>query len=145
MASKQQPVSNGLQITVLEEANLIRVGLSGEASMREVPGIRSVQGRLESSQLPVLVVDDGLTFVDTVAYGSLVQWAQAVRNRNVGWVMATTQVTAGRMFHMGNLNPQEVLHTSEDAARKALDRGKAGQRVAVVSRQSLAIEGLRHK
>jgi anti-anti-sigma regulatory factor len=145
MAAKKHTVADELKITVSEEPDLIRFGLSGSAFIHEAQAIRDARDRYQTSNLPVLVVDDGLTTVDTVAYGALVQWAFAVRNRNIGWVMATPLPIAGRMFQMAGLIPEEVLYVSEDAARKALDRGHAGMRVANVTGGVMAIEGLRRK
>jgi anti-anti-sigma regulatory factor len=145
MMKKRQALEDEFRVTVTEEAALVRFGLAGKASMREAKEIRRICESYAACNLPMLIVDDGLTFVDTVSYGALVQWAQSVRNRNVGWVMTTSLGTAGRMFQMGNLSPEEVLHTSEDAARKALDRGRAGHRVSTSAGGILALDGLRLK
>lgn len=145
MASKKPQTIEEFRVTVEEETSLIRVGLAGPASIAEAHSIRVARASINESNLPILVVDDGLTHVDTVAYGALVQWAHAVRNRNIGWVMATQLQTAGRMFQMANLNPEQLLHATEESARKALDRGRAGQRVTTVSAHALALDGLRRK
>lgn len=144
MAAKKKIIAEELRISVSEEEGLIRFGLSGAAFIQEAQAIRGARDRYQESNLPILVVDDGLTTMDTVAYGSLVQWAHAVRNRNIGWVMATPLPIAGRMFQMAGLDPEELLYVSEEAARKALDRGRAGSRVTNVS-GALALEGLRRK
>lgn len=145
MAAKKQSTAENLLISVSEETDLIRFGLSGEAFIREAPLIREARERFSGSTLPVLVVDEGLSVVDTVAFGSLVQWAHAIRNRNIGWVMVTPLPIAGRMFQMAGLNPEELIYTSEEAARKALDRGRAGTRVTNVSGSAMALDGLRRK
>ena len=145
MAKQEPQPITGLSVVVLQEEGLVRVGLSGEASIRNVQQIRLARAHFETSTLPILVVDDGLTYIDTVVYGALAQWAHQTRNRSVCWVMATSGGGAGRMFQMAGFNPADVLYPSEEEARKALDRGRPGQRVSVPSRGALALEGLRPK
>ena len=107
-------------MTVSRETDLWRITLQGEASMSDVPRIRSARAQTETDTVPVLVVDDGILSVDTVAYGALVQWAQATRNRNVGWATTLGLETAGRMFQMAGLPVAETMFPSEEAARQAL-------------------------
>ncbi|HEY3414673.1 MAG TPA: hypothetical protein VGM51_16660 [Armatimonadota bacterium] len=145
MASKRPPTIEEFRVTVVEEPGLIRVGLAGPASAAGAARIRGARDSVSGSSLPILVVDDGLAEMDTVTYGALVQWALAVRNRNIGWILATHLQTAGRMFQIAGLNPEEHVQALEESARKALDRGRAGQRVTAASPHAMALEGLRRK
>lgn len=145
MAKKTPTPPAGFQASVTTEETLVRVGLSGAASTSDVRQLRQARAQTESSHLPILLADDGITYMDTVAYGALVQWALAVRNRNISWVLAGHAPGAGRAFQMAGLDPTEYIYPTEDAARAALDRGEAGQRCAVPRMNGLAIEGLRPK
>lgn len=145
MPKKQTWTPDGFVITASRETGLWRITIAGHATMKDAAGIRSVRAQTETDTLPVLLVDAGVLSIDTVAYGAIVQWAQATRNRNVGWATNLALETAGRMFQMAGLPVAETLYPTEEAARQALDRGRAGLRVVKTSAGALALDGLRRK
>ncbi|HEY3266831.1 MAG TPA: STAS domain-containing protein [Armatimonadota bacterium] len=145
MGTKKDRPLAPFALTSTEEEQLFRVGLIGEVTSTDAPALRRARMRHEATSLPALIVDDGVTFMDAVAYGALVQWAAATRNRNVGWAFATQADGAGRAFQMAGLNPREYLFATEEAARAVLDRGSSGQRVLKHAPSSLALDGLRHQ
>jgi anti-anti-sigma regulatory factor len=144
-SQKTEPPPEGFRITVSRETDLWRICIAGHATMKDVARIRAARAQTETDTVPVLVVDTGVASIDTVAYGALAQWAQATRNRNVGWATNLALETAGRMFQMAGLPVAETVYPTEEAARQALDRGRAGLRVVKTSPGALALDGLRRK
>lgn len=131
----------GFSIQITEEEALIRLGLSGPATAPFVSALRDAHQRLRLESRAILLVDDGLSALDTVAYGALVPWAASHRAAGFPWLLVTRMNGAGRMFQLAGLPSQEIVFRSEEEARASCIRRDPPDPVPDAS--SLAIEGLR--